>query len=223
MFFDEIFSLWWYSFGCSSCFLLTFMRPLLLRKGAGASKCATKVSPFLLFGNIAAHNLSVVDAQNTRLRYQGVSPLKSSGKWQASYQVRYLFSMLKYVSMHSVSIRNRIEAPFWIQLVTYCIVLFLYDDSTSSINFTFTYLAWIDFPFSQLDNTSWTKKKMDSGIGSICFWQCQGKYLGSFNTAPLSQRDCICRTMTRLTDADAGWCCYICCLVMALADCITDH
>lgn len=41
------------------------MRPLLLRKGAGASKCATKVSPFLLLGNIAAHNLSGVGAQNT--------------------------------------------------------------------------------------------------------------------------------------------------------------
>ena len=147
--------------------------------------------------------ISVVLTLRTRLRYQGVSPLKSSGKWQASYQVRYFFSMLKYVRMHSVSIRNRIEAPFWIQLITYCIVLFLHHDSTTSINFTFTYLAWIGFPCSQLDNTSWTMK-MDSGIGSICFWQCQGKYLGSFDTAPLSQRDCICRTMARQTDADAG-------------------
>lgn len=170
------------------------MRPLLLRKGAGASKCATKVSPFLLFGNIAAHNLSVVDAQNTRLRYQGVSPLKSSGKWQASYQVRYLFSMLKYVRMHSVSIRNRIEAPFWIQLITY-IVLYYFCTMipTTSINFTFIYLAWIGFPFSQLDNTSWTKERWIPGLDPFVSGNARA------NTwAPLTRL--LCHKETRMRD-----------------------
>ncbi len=85
----------------------------------------------------------------TRWRYQGVSPLKSSGKWQASYQARYFFlrgrergvSMLKYVRMHAVSFGNRIEAPFWIQLIAYCILVpWLYNFNQFQI-----YLACMDW------------------------------------------------------------------------------
>ena len=52
--------------------------------------------------------------------------------------------MLKYVRMHSVSIRNRIEAPFWIQLITYCIVLFLQHDS-DNFNQFHIYLSCMDW------------------------------------------------------------------------------